>query len=119
MCKNLPLDIHPKAKQKALVAECMGNQGRFWQAHNQLLAGVPLKKVTEGMDKKKLHDCVSKGGDGQVDKDIALAKRLGLASTPSFVINGIRQGGTIGFEQFKLLIDAELARKAGSAKAGT
>jgi hypothetical protein len=43
-----------------------------------------------------------------------LAKRLGLATTPSFVIDGIRQGGTIGFGQFKLLIDAELARKAAN-----
>jgi len=30
------------------------------------------------------------------------------------VIDGIRFGGTLGFGQFKLLIDAELARKSGS-----
>ncbi len=56
------------------------------------------------------------GGDGQVDKDIALAKKLGLATTPSFVIDGIRQGGMIGFDQLKLLVDAELARKAAKAQ---
>ena len=49
-----------------------------------------------------------------MDKDLALAKRLGLATTPSFVVDGIRIGGTLGFAQFKLLIDAELARKAAA-----
>jgi protein-disulfide isomerase len=112
--KNLPLDMHPQAKHKAFVAECMGVQGRFWQAHDQLLDGAPPKKVTEGVDEGKLQACVSQGGQGQVDKDLALAKRLGLATTPSFVIDGIRIGGMLGFEQFKLLIDAELARKGGS-----
>ncbi|SPE42310.1 DSBA oxidoreductase (fragment) [Candidatus Sulfopaludibacter sp. SbA3] len=112
--KNLPLDIHPKAKHKALVAECMGVQGKFWQAHDQFFAGAPPQKVTQGVDEGKLNACVAKGGDGQVDKDVALAKRLGLATTPSFVIDGIRIGGTLGLGQFKLLIDAELARKSAS-----
>jgi protein-disulfide isomerase len=112
--KNLPLDIHPKAKPKAVVAECMASQGKFWQAHNRLLAGAPPNKVREGVDEGQLKGCIAQGGDGQVDRDTALAKRLGLATTPSFVIDGIRQGGTIGFGQFKLLIDAELARKAAN-----
>jgi len=112
--KNLPLDIHPGAKQKALVAECMGVQGRFWQAHDRFFAGAPPNKVREGADQGKLNACVKQGGEGQVDTDLALAKRLGLASTPSFVIDGIRNGGMLSLAQFKLLIDAELARKRGS-----
>lgn len=112
--KELPLDVHPKAKEKALLAECMGEQGKFWEAHDQFLAGAPPKKATEGANEGKLKACVAQGGDGQVDRDIALAKRLGLATTPAFVIDGIRIGGTIGFGQFKLLVDAELARKGGS-----
>ncbi len=112
--KNLPLDSHPTAKSKALVAECIGIQGRFWEAHDQLFAGVPLKKVESGADKGKLDACVSAGGEGQVAADLALAKRLGMATTPSFVIDGIRIGGTLGLAQFKLLVDAELARKAAT-----
>ena len=109
--KNLPLGIHPGAKDKAVLAECMGIQGKFWQAYDQLLAGVQPNKVKEGVDKGKLNACISQGGEGQVDADLALAKHLGLATTPSFVVDGIRIGGTISFPQFKLLIDAELARK--------
>lgn len=115
--KNLPLDIHPKSKHKALVVDCMGAQDKFWQGHSRFLAGDPPNKVRQGVDEKKLEADIAQGGDGQVDKDIALAKKLGLATTPSFVIDGIRQGGMIGFDQLKLLVDAELARKAAKAQA--
>jgi protein-disulfide isomerase len=113
--KHLPLDMHPKAKQKALVADCMGLQDKFWVAHERFLSGA--KKVREGADQGKLNADIAQGGDGQVDRDMALAKQLGLVTTPAFVIDGIRQGGTIGFEQFKKLIDAELTRKAAKAAA--
>ena len=116
--KNLPLDMHPNAKKKAVVAECMASQGKFWQAHERLLAQAPAKKVREGVDQKKLNSDIAQGGDGQVAKDLALAKNLGLVTTPAFVVDGIRQAGTIGFGQFKLLVDAELARKAAAAQGG-
>ncbi len=77
-------------------------------------AHAPLKKATEGVDGGKLKACISQGGAGQVEKDLAFAKRLGLATTPSFVIDGIRLGGTLGFAQFKLLVEAEFARKAAT-----
>jgi protein-disulfide isomerase len=91
--KNLPLEIHPNARHKAVVAECMGLQGKFWQAHDRFFAGAPEQKVTEGADQGKLKACIAKGGEGLVDADLADAKRLGMASTPSFVIDGIRQAG--------------------------
>jgi protein-disulfide isomerase len=50
-----------------------------------------------------------------VDADLADAKRLGMASTPSFVIDGIRQAGMIPFGRLKLLIDAELTKKRVTA----
>jgi protein-disulfide isomerase len=110
--KELPLDIHPKAKQKAIVAECMGAQGKFW--HDRFFTGATPKEVREGADQGKLNACISQGGEGQVEKDLALAKKLGMATTPSFVIDGIRIGGSLGFGQFKILIDAELARKTAA-----
>ncbi len=112
--KNLPLDIHPKAKHKALVAECMGMQGKFWQAHERFLKGDPPKKVRAGVDEGALDAAIARGGDGQVDRDLAVAKNLGMATTPGFVIDGIRNGGVITFPQFKALIDAELARKTAN-----
>lgn len=94
-----------------------GSQGKFWQAHDRFFAGAPPKKVTENADQGKLKACIANGGEGQVDRDLAVAKRLGLASTPSFVIDGIRIGGMVPFRRLKLLIDAELAKKGVSDRA--
>jgi hypothetical protein len=72
----------PQSKPKALVAECMG-VGRYWQAQDQYNCG-PAEK------------CRGRRQRGQtVDMDLALSKRLGLATTTSFVIDGIRNGGTL------------------------
>jgi protein-disulfide isomerase len=117
--KNLPLDIHPRAKHKAIVAECIGIQGKYWQAHDRMLAKAAPNEWSEGVDQAQLAACVARGGDGLVARDLAEAKRLGLATTPSFVIDGIRQGGTMTFNQLKMLIDAELARIAAKAGAST
>jgi protein-disulfide isomerase len=117
--KHLPLEkIHPDAKRKAVVVDCIGMQDKFWPAHDKLMAGVPLKKVRGMVDQGKLNALIAQGGDGQVDKDLAIAKNLGLATTPSFVIDGIRQGGMMNFQQFKLLIDHEIARKAAMKQDG-
>lgn len=117
--KNLPLEkLHPDAKRKAVVIDCIGLQGKFWQAHDKVLAGEPLKKVRNCVDQSKLNADIAQGGDGQVQKDLNLAqKMLGMASTPSFVVDGIRIGSMLNFKQFKLLVDAELDRKANLAKA--
>ena len=113
--KNLPLKIHPKAQHKAIVAECIGEQGKFWQAHDKMLADAPESAWSAGVDQATLKACVARGGDGQVARDLAEAKRLGLATTPSFVIDGMRQGGVIKYEQLKNLVDAEIAKKGGAA----
>jgi len=115
--KNLPLtNIHDGALSRAKVAQAMADQGKFWKAHDKFLKGANSNEVMELADKDQLKAYWAKGGDGQVDSDIALAKRLGLASTPSFVIDGIRQGGEIGAPQLKLLIDYEVARKRAKAQ---
>ena len=110
--KHHPLGTHPQARQKAVIAECMGIQGHFWEAHDQLLAGDSPGK--DGVDQNKLKACIAQGGEGQVAADTELAKQLGLATTPSYVIDGIRIGGTLRLDQFKRLISAELRRARGS-----
>ena len=112
--KNLPLDIHSGAKSKAVLADCMGAQGKFWPAHDALITGTAPQKVRQGADQGKLNACISAGGDGQVGTDLALAKKLGMAETPGWVVDGIRIGGSLGLGQFKLLIDEELTRMSAA-----
>ena len=109
--KHHPLDTHQGALSRAKVAQAMAAEGKFWQAHEKLLKGAKSDDVMKDADQSQLKAYWSGGGDGQVKADIELANRLGLAMTPSFVIDGIRIQGAVGYAQFKTLIDYELARK--------
>ena len=114
--KYHPLEEHKGALSRAKVAQAMAAQGKFWQAHEQFLHGANSDGVMKEADKSKLKEYWDGGGDGQVDADLQLAKKLGLNITPSFVIDGIRIGGPIGEGAFKGLIDYELARKHSQEK---
>lgn len=49
-------------------------------------------------------------------KDLQEAKRLGINSTPTFVINGRLLRGATGFEAFKEIIDSELESIPASSR---
>jgi predicted DsbA family dithiol-disulfide isomerase len=123
--KHLPLEQHPLAAASAQAAFCSGKQGHFWEYHDALFA-------TDGISKESLQSAAVKSGlqpdafqaclDSQesrsaVVSDLREAKRLGIESTPTFLINGKLLRGAASLDQFKLIIDREL-RTAQSASAG-
>jgi protein-disulfide isomerase len=103
--RHLPLtQIHPHAVRAAETAECAGRQGRFWEAHDalfrdqQVLAAghvlVPVQSLVG--NRAALADCVNQGeARDRVAEDLKEATRLGLRTTPVFML-GIRQpDGTV------------------------
>jgi protein-disulfide isomerase len=118
--RHYPLPNHPNARPAAEAAACAGEQGRFWEYHDQLFANATrltdadLKQhaVTAGLDAPRFNACV----DGhkfksQVDKDLAEGGEAGVSGTPAFFINGRALEGAQPFEAFKRVIDEELAAK--------
>ena len=81
--RHLPLDrIHPMARQAAEVAECAGQQGKFWEMHDVLFkAATPLQSAhfrslakTIGLHVPRFQECVSKRETAQrVNVDAAEA----------------------------------------------
>ena len=65
-----------------------------------------------GLDQAKFDQCVdtSKYANA-VDTDAAYGEKLGVNSTPSFFINGRPLVGAQPLDQFKAILDEELARK--------
>ncbi|MBC7928950.1 MAG: thioredoxin domain-containing protein [Rubrivivax sp.] len=115
--KHLPLtDIHPQALPSARAAFCAGQQGAFWQYHDALFASEDLSP--EALDKAagqlginlpRFKSCLdSKESSAAILKDVQEAKRIGINSTPAFIINGKLISGAISFEEFKGLIEREL-----------
>lgn len=114
--KHLPLDIHPQAFTSAQAAFCAGEQDLFWPFHDALFAledlSLPATKKTAtelGLNMEEFSIClVSDSSRTAILKDLQEAKRLGIVSTPTFIINGRLFSGAIGFEAFREIIDREL-----------
>jgi len=114
-----PLSFHDKAMPTALAVTAAGKQGKFWEYYhtlfenNQALTDPDLKKYAadlglnvEQWEKDRASDDVKK----TVEAQQAIAMALGATGTPAFFVNGQTFSGAKPFEEFKVAIDAQLAK---------
>jgi protein-disulfide isomerase len=120
--KHEPLSFHPHARLAAEVGQAVmslkGSEA-FWRYHDmafrrqQLIgpdsirawataAGADPRDVEEGLTHNKWAP--------KVERDEALAKRLGVNGTPGSFVNGVALPGAQPYERWKDLIDTELAK---------
>jgi len=118
--REYPLPNHPNAKPASEAGLCANDQGKFWPFHDRLfasqqrLSGSDLKQhaVELGLDAAKFNACVdSHKYAEQVESDISAGNDAGVNGTPAFFINGRMLSGAQPFEEFKKIIDDELAQK--------
>jgi protein-disulfide isomerase len=120
--KDTPLPMHSHAEKAAEAAHCAGAQGKYVEFHDQIYAtkqldiahlkedARELKLDTEAFDK-----CLDSGAQADAVKaQLTEGSGLGLEGTPSFYVNGRFVSGNLNFDDWRKLIDEELA--AGSAK---
>ncbi len=116
--RDFPLSFHQNAQKSAEAAECADEQGKFWDYHDRLFENQEsldtdsLKKYADelGLDTEKFNDCLDSGKyTEEVQKDFKDGQQAGVRGTPAFFINGILVSGAQPFENFKQVIDAELA----------
>ena len=114
--KHLPLDVHSQAFDAARAAYCAGKQDRFWEYQDELFAISSLEtsalqstaRVLK-LDLPKFDACLtSENSRDAVTKDKREAARLGINSTPTFLVNGKMIQGAINFDSFKSFIEQEL-----------
>ena len=118
--RHYPLPNHPNARPAAEAAACANEQGKFWQYHDRLfsspgkLSGDDLKQHAAelGLDAAAFNACVdARKYQKAVDADIAAGEAVGVSGTPAFFINGRPVFGAMPIENFKQIIEEELARK--------
>jgi protein-disulfide isomerase len=116
--KNQPLSFHPNAMPAAEAAMAAHEQGKFWEFHDELfkrqneLSPALYDEVAKklGLDMKKFHASIEGHRHaGQIQADMASGSALGAGGTPTFFINGKKIVGAQPLDQFKQIIDAELA----------
>jgi protein-disulfide isomerase len=118
--RHYPLPNHPSARPAAEAAACAGEQGKFWPFHDRLFASPSklsdpdLKQHAAdlGLNTGQFNSCVdSHKLKAKVDADVKDGEEAGVNGTPAFFINGRMLSGAQPFEEFKKIIDEELAIK--------
>ena len=100
--RNFPLEtIHKSALEAAQAAECAGAQGKFWEMHRRLfekqafLGGRVWLREAPGLnlDVDTFAACLAGTTMEKVRSDIDEGARLGVTSTPMFLIGRVSTSG--------------------------
>ncbi len=113
---NLPLEMHKMARPAALAVMAAEKQGKFWVLADALFAsqGLDEAKIAAEAAQVGLNvakwtaDKASTEVDSAVAAQLAVAKKLGITSTPMFFVNGYKVKGAQPPEVFSRIIEAEL-----------
>lgn len=118
--RDFPLDsIHPQARPAAEAAQCAHEQGKFWGYHDKIFENQQTLNIENykkwaidlGLDTDKFNNCLeSRNYQEEVSKDLSDATKAGGQGTPYFVIGKTPISGAQPYENFKAVIDAELAK---------
>ena len=112
--------MHKDAPAAHLASMAAHQQGKFWEFHDKLFADQRNLKLEAfkkhaadiGMDVAQFEkDFLDLGNKKPIDADKMEAAKLGVTGTPGFFINGRFLRGAKPFEEFAVLINAELKKK--------
>ena len=123
--RDLPLDFHSNASGAAIAARCAGDQHRFWEMRDLLLANhadlrspALLKYGKQiNLDMSAFRSCLNdKKYTSDIQKDVADAGRMGIDGTPSLVvgktakdqIKGVRIAGAVSYSEFETAIKNQM-----------
>ncbi len=119
--RDFPLSFHNRARPAAIAARCAKDQGKYWDMYDELfknqkaLGDADFKKYAQDikLDVKKYDECVAKPNKivEVIESNQKSGEKLGVTGTPAFFINGRRLSGALPYEEFKKVIDSELAGK--------
>ena len=93
--RDLPLDFHPNAERAAEAAWCAGDQNKYWELRDTMIANsndlskdaIVKYAQTDALDLASFQACSDAGKyKAEIQKGIADAGTVGISATPSFVI---------------------------------
>ncbi|UCD07389.1 MAG: thioredoxin domain-containing protein [Candidatus Aenigmatarchaeota archaeon] len=118
--KDFPMSsTHPGAQEAAEASHCAHEQGKYWEYHDVLFENQGKTNFEDllgfakdlDLNTTQFSECLtSHKYKSQVDGDFAEAFAIGVYGTPTFFINDQVVVGPKTFNEFKQIIDSELAR---------
>jgi protein-disulfide isomerase len=126
--RDYPLPMHPYARFAAHAAQCAGEQGKFWEMHDQLFSNHSWAQTgrdpsrlfrdfagAAGVDLGRYAACME---SGRYASRIEFSRQEGeqrkVNGTPTFFVNGaeLRTGRRLpASDDFKNLVDSLAARR--------
>ncbi len=118
--RDFPLPVHQYSRYAALAAQCAGEQGKFWEMHDQLFSNHQWAQTgknpaslfrdfarTIGLDVDKYDACVDgQRYAGRIQASVQEGEALGVRGTPSFFVAGQMFQGRATSDDFKALVDS-------------
>ncbi len=120
---NLPLQMHPHARREAEASMCAAAQRQFWEFSAALFRDqrkvAVLTEPTEyldsvarevSLDMQEYTRCTkSQSIRALVESDIQQATKMGIRSTPSFLIGDFLIEGALPYADFRRAVDSALS----------
>jgi protein-disulfide isomerase len=124
--RDFPLDGHANAPVAHQAAACAGEQGRFWDMHDQIFFQQsawardrrPARHMREyartiGLEMGQYDECMDeRRHTARIEAGRQEGLALGVNSTPSFYIGGLLVSGALPYDSVLALVErAERARR--------
>ncbi len=120
--RDMPLEMHDKARLAHHAAACASEQGLFWPMHDKLYSeqrvwfGLARAEGTFrdfareiGADPGGYDECMGEGRyRARIQASFENAVSVGVSSTPSFVIGDRIYPGALPFDEFNSIVDSLL-----------
>jgi protein-disulfide isomerase len=132
---DFPLDMHRNTWNASIAAACADEQGKFWEMHDAIFArqdqwdgqatGNPnkvLKELAQPIvpDKAKFDACLEgEKTKPKVQAHYKLASDRHLPGTPTFIIGSQQISEFLSYDQFKKIVDQEIAKNPKGAAPST
>ena len=118
--RDFPLPTHAYSRYAALAAQCAGEQGKFWEMHDQLFTNHQWAQTAKnprglfrdfvraiGLDLDKYDACMDgQRYAGRIQASVQEGEARGVKGTPSFYVNGRPYQGRSASDDFKALVDS-------------
>ncbi len=118
--RDFPLPVHQYSRYAALAAQCAGEQGKFWEMHDQLFQHHEWAQTGKnprslfrgfaasvGLDLEKYDACLDgQRYAGRIQASLEEGQRAGVQGTPTFFVNGKRFDGRAASDGFKTVVDS-------------
>ena len=116
--RDYPLSGGQGGMEPQIAANCAGEQDKYWEMHEKLMgSGNYSKSTIDGyvtelqLDAAAFATCQADVGKHytEIMNDFEDGRNAGVSGTPAFYVNGVFLNGAVPKEQFKSVIDKELA----------